>query len=356
MVRNHFNEDTENALQAKEFAQWIAFAPVVFQASRTLRNSGILACIESAGKNGITLQEIHSQTQISKYGVRVLCEAGLAIGLIYQSNNVLFLTKRGFFILHDKLTTVNLDFIHDVCYKGLFELDESIASGKPKGLKHLGNWNTVYEGLSKLNPEIQKSWFAFDHYYSDDAFPLVLPHVFKYKPKTLLDIGGNTGKWTLQCLQYDTEVSITIADLPGQSAMAEKNIADKGYLHRVNFYPVNVLDEKNTFPAGMDAIWMSQFLDCFSEDEIVSILKRCREVLNPDGRIFIMEPFWDTQRFKIGSFCLMMTSLYFTTIANGNSQMYNSEFFKGLVEKSGLKVSEQIDDIGVSQTLLVCQK
>ena len=41
--------------------------------------------------------------------------------------------------------------------------------------------------------------------------------------------------------------------------------------------------KSNPFPKGYDAIWMSQFLDCFSEEEIVSILKRCYDALDDDG-------------------------------------------------------------------------
>lgn len=32
-------------------------------------------------------------------------------------------------------------------------------------------------------------------------------------------------------------------------------------------------DESLSFPKGFDAIWMSQFLDCCSDNEIISILK-----------------------------------------------------------------------------------
>ena len=48
--------------------------------------------------------------------------------------------------------------------------------------------------LAQLPDQVQKSWFEFDHYYSDNAFPEVLPIVFANKPKRLLDVGGNTGK------------------------------------------------------------------------------------------------------------------------------------------------------------------
>ncbi|HMX80768.1 MAG TPA: methyltransferase, partial [Ferruginibacter sp.] len=106
---------------------------------------------------------------------------------------------------------------------------------------------------------------------------------------------------------------------------------------------------------GFDAIWMSQFLDCFSDAEIVSILKRCRAALDANGSIFILEPFWDRQRFEVAAFCLQQTSLYFTALANGNSQMYSAEVFLKCIDEAGLTVVKQTDRIGLSQTLLQCK-
>ena len=99
---------------------------------------------------------------------------------------------------------------------------------------------------------------------------------------------------------------------------------------------------------------MSQFLDCFSEEEIISILIRCRKALNEGGSIFILEPFWDKQMFKSAAFCLQQTSLYFTAIANGNSQMYFSENFYELIKRADLQVVMENNNIGLNYTLLKC--
>ena len=353
---NYYSEDTKTALQSKEYAQFIAFAPMVFHASKILRDKGLLAEIHKAGPGGISLEKLTSVSGLPRYGVRVLVEAGLGIGLILENDGKYTLTGTGVFILSDQLTKVNMDFSADVCYEGLMSLEKSIETGKPEGLKVFGEWPTIYEGLSKLPEPAKKSWFDFDHFYSDSAFTAALNKVMAAEPARLLDIGGNTGKWAIKCVSHNKKVAVTILDLPGQTKMAKENIAAKGLQDRVNFFEGNILDSKTEVPKNFDAIWMSQFLDCFSEDEIVSILSRCAKSINENGFVYILETFWDRQRFEASAFCLQMTSLYFTAMANGNSQMYDSRLFLELVKRSGLEVVEITDNIGVSHSLLKCKK
>ncbi len=350
-----YTKDSRSALESKEYAQWIAFAPSVFQASRVLCESGILSSIEKAGNDGLTMDEIVSEVRLSNYAVRVLLEAGLGIGLVLENEDRYRLTKTAWFLLHDPLTQANLNFTHHVNYRGFYNLEEAIRSGKPEGLKTLGNWSTIYEGLRDLPDVPRRAWFNFDHHYSEAAFPDALPHVFAHNPKRLLDIGGNTGKWAIACARYNPEIKITIMDLPGQLAMAKKAVTEAGFTDRVDFVEANLLDPQQKIPEGFDAVWMSQFLDCFSEAEIVSIMSRCRSALNPGGLVHILEPFWDRQNYKTAAFCLQQISLYFTAMANGNSQMYRSTVFEKCVEAAEFRIKIAKDNLGVGSTLFSCE-
>jgi len=138
--------------------------------------------------------------------------------------------------------------------------------------------------------------------------------------------------------------------------MAKKRVDQLGLSDRISFIAANILDEKVALPKGYDAIWMSQFLDCFSEAQIISVLKRCYDALDDHGSVFILEPFWDRQRFETAAFCLQQTSLYFTVVANGNSQMYSAEVFVKCIAEAGFEIVKQTDQIGLSQTLLQCKK
>lgn len=351
-----FSDDKKTALQAISQAQFIAFAPYVFQASVLLRDKGILKLVEAARSEGITLEDVVAKVGMTHYAVRVLMEAGLGIGLLYRKDVRFFLAKTGHFFLNDNMTRVNTDFMRDVCYDGAQDLEQSLADGKPRGLHHLGNWETIYQGLSILPEPANKSWFHFDHYYSDNAFQHALPIVFKDNPARVLDIGGNTGKWALECLRYNNNVQMGIVDLQVQLNVASKNIEAAGFTNRVTYYEHNVLNPELTLPEGYNVIWMSQFLDCFADAEIELILRKCHAALADGGSIFINETFWDRQRFDASAFSLQMTSLYFTTMANGNSQMYDSNVFIKLIEKNGFNIVQQWDNIGLSHTILELKK
>ncbi|MBB3062854.1 class I SAM-dependent methyltransferase [Microbulbifer rhizosphaerae] len=349
---SYFNKDKLSALEAKQEAQRIAFGPFAFQASKALRDLGVLRVIESSGDNGLSLSEILQHVDLSRYAVRVLTEAGLGIGLLILKEDKFILTKLGFYILNDRMTQVNMDFVHDVNYQGFFHFQESLIEGKPAGLKELApGHETIYEALATLPEKARESWFNFDHFYSDNSFQKVLPVIFGSPVQSILDVGANTGKWAIACANHSPDVKVTMCDLPGQLAQARVQIDKHGLGGRVSEFPVDILREDSVLPEGHDVIWMSQFLDCFSEEEIVMILRKAADVMTGDSSLYIMETYWDRQKFENAAFCLQQTSLYFTCIANGNSQMYHSSLMHKCIEEAGLEVAEEVDDVGISHTL-----
>ncbi|MGF1759102.1 methyltransferase domain-containing protein [Photobacterium sagamiensis] len=347
-----YQRDPFNALDAKTEAQKLAFAPIVFHTARTLRDLGILAAIDEAGQDGLNAEQIAAQTEVSEYGVKVLLDMALSAHIVTWNKPNYVLAKLGHYLQHDGMTQANMDFTADVCYAAMMHLTEAIKEGTPAGLKELGDWTTIYEGLSQLPEKAKESWFNFDHFYSDRSFPVLLERVFANKPKRLFDIGGNTGKWALQCCNHDPDVEVTIIDLPQQIEMALKNAKQQGFADRIKGHPANMLDASQSLPNGADVWWMSQFLDCFSPMEILSILRRVRQAMSPDATVYILELFWDAQRYDAAAYSLNATSLYFTCLANGNSRFYRSDDFLEIVAEAGFDVATRTDDIGLGHTLL----
>ncbi|WP_416379926.1 MULTISPECIES: methyltransferase [unclassified Gilliamella] len=350
-----FNKEIYTALEAITEAQKIAFAPILFQAIMCMKNKGILSSIDQSGKIGINLEDLTKKVSLSPYALELLLDVALSMRVIYQQDSNYILGKIGHFLLHDKMTEVNLNFSQDICYQSMFFLQEALEKGEPSGLKVFGDGKTIYPMLQSLPEQAKKSWFDFDHFYSDHAFPAVLPHIMKLNPKHVYDIGGNTGKWAIFSAKHLPETQVTILDLPEQISVAKENIKKSGFEDRIDGIGVNVL-ETDIFPNQADIWWMSQFLDCFSSDQIVHILKTIHRSMNDDASVCIMDLFWDRQNFEAGALSLNASSLYFTCLANGNSRFYHSKVFYQCLNEAGFHVEEDIDGIGFGHTLLICKK
>lgn len=336
-------------------AQKLAFGPLSFHAALALRDLGILAALADNRSEGLTAERIAELTRVPIYGVKILLEAGTVSDLVSLEGERFYLRQLGLLVLRDTMTRINMDFTADVCYRGMAHLRETVTTGKPAGLRELGPWNTVYEGLTQLPPHVLKSWFAFDHYYSDHMFPAALPKVFADRPQRLLDVGANTGKFALACLEHDPQVHVSLLDFPGQLAIARQAIEAKGHSSRASYHPIDFLDGSLEFPGNQDAIWMSQFLDCFGEDEIVSILERGRRALAPHGCLYIVDTYTDNQEHEAARLVLTMTSLYFACLANGNSKMYRSEDMRSCVQRAGLRIERELERFSGGHTMFVCR-
>ena len=89
---------------------------------------------------------------------------------------------------------------------------------------------------------------------------------------------------------------------------------------------------------------------------MLGLLKRSYDALDDNGSLFILETYWDKQKYKASTYSLHATSLYFTAIANGNSQMYHSRDMERLIERSGMYINEMVENIGMSHTLFKCKR
>ena len=359
-LKRVFTKEPYNAQQAQEMAHLYSWGAVIFQVCRLLIKYGILDLLNDH-REGLTQNEIARAAGLSDYAAKCLLESALTthIVLIDTETDKYYLAKTGWFLLRDAMIRADIDFNHDVNYEGWFVLDKALEQGQPAGLKHFGDWPTIYEGLSSLPEQVQKSWFGFDHYYSDHSFDEALAIIHANNTRHLLDVGGNTGRFAMRCVASNPTIEVTICDLPQQIKMMKEATDGQPGSERIHGVGMNILDESVAFPTDTryDVIWMSQFLDCFSEQQIVSILRRAAAVLDSNNRIYIMETLWDRQDYLPAAMSLTMTSLYFTALANGNSKMYNTDDLTRLIRQVGLEIEQIYDRIGNGgHSILVCKK
>ncbi|MCD7878799.1 MAG: winged helix-turn-helix domain-containing protein, partial [Candidatus Gastranaerophilales bacterium] len=266
MGKNRFKKAVNKRMSivdALSEAQTIAFAPLTFQAIGSMIDLGMLEFLASTSA---TKEEIMSNLNLDEYTVVTLLQIAEIAKIVNLDNEIYSITPKGEAFLYDDMTIANFNFVRDVCYLGASELTNSFKNSQPSGLqKFIQNSETIYPLLPVLPEKMKKSWYEFDHLYSDNCFEQVF-EIITQKHSSICDIGGNTGKFEMVCLEHNVDFDITMFDLPENIKEAQKNPK----LINCKFHSINVLDNNVIYPPiNNGAVLMSQFLDCFSKEQIV---------------------------------------------------------------------------------------
>ena len=345
-------------LQAFEKAQSIAFAPFVFQAVAAAKDCGLLQALGESD-SPLPVSALAQKVALSEYAVTVLCDILESSEVIERDENHAYrLSRVGECLIYDQMTEVNFDFSNLVNYAPLKHTLKALQSGKPAGLKEYDEtWTTIYPHLKDLPQKSRRAWFAFDHFHSDSAYQAALNILKDRQVRYFVDIGGNTGRFTKKALATWQDSRACIVDLPEQIGLMRQNTNLKSLQNRIDTVPINWLDPdaQPLIKEKVDLIWMSQFLDCFSRAEAVSILKRVKNLARQNGAMLaILEPLVDHQRNRAATLSIACSSLYFSCLANGNSKFFSSEELRGIIDESGLVVESVHEPIGVGHSLYIC--
>ncbi len=346
-IEERYTVDRLTAREAQELALLYSWSPAVFEVSRLFVEWGVLSAIDKSEK-GLTVAELCSATNHKPLAISCLMEAGLTcrIVVVDPKEERYRLTKLGWLLLNDEMTRVNLEFNHRINYRSFYWLEQALEEEKPKGLQTISEAKNIYEALPQLDDLTRQAWLNYDHFYSDRSFEQALPFVLNTHPKTLLDVGGNTGEMALQFVAQDPEINVTVCDLPELITMMQQTIVGKQGAERIHGLGADLTDEKTTFPTTYDAIWMSQFIMCFPESQIDAILRRVTQAMHSDSRLFLMEVMWNRQSYPAAAFCQTMNSLYFMATASGNNKMLTSDSLIKHLSQAGLELIATYDQMG----------
>ena len=145
---------------ARSQAYALAMAPFLFQAARSAVELGLCDALRQASVGGKTATDLATELDIPQTSMDTLLDALLSGELVDCDEEGLWrLTTVGLAWCTDPHVQVEANFTQEVCWHGLSELPQSLAQAKPVGLKHLGPWSTIYEGLTALEPAAAKAWF-----------------------------------------------------------------------------------------------------------------------------------------------------------------------------------------------------
>jgi len=104
--------------------------------------------------------------------------------------------------------------------------------------------------------------------------------------QTVMDVGGGSGMLMTDILKRYPALEGVLFDLPPVVDRARSSIADAGLLDRCR---IEEGDFFSSIPAGADVYIMQHIIHDWDDSESISILRNCREAMNTDSRILLVE-------------------------------------------------------------------
>ncbi|KZM49621.1 methyltransferase [Labrenzia sp. OB1] len=150
------------------------------------------------------------------------------------------------------------------------------------------------------------------------------------KVKTLLDVGGGTGAFSISLCKAYPQLTSTILDFPNVAGVGEEFIAEEGLSGRITYRPGNAL--KDSWPESADAVLMSYLFSGVPGTAIPGLVRKAGEVLTPGGRFMVHDFMVDENRE--GPKLAALWQLQHTAF-NPEARSITSDYVAGLMEAAG---------------------
>ena len=112
--------------------------------------------------------------------------------------------------------------------------------------------------------------------------------------RTLLDVGGGSGAFSIALCRRHPELRATIVDFPSVRPTAEEMVGKAGLSDRIRFVEGDAL--ATPWPTGQDAVLMSYLLSAVAARRVGELLERARQSLSPGGRLMLHDFMLDDDR------------------------------------------------------------
>jgi SAM-dependent methyltransferase len=260
-----------NANTIREFAS-------SFQKSRILLSGFELDIFTTLDETGSSGEQISNDLHLNRHACERLLNALVSLGFLTKLNDRFFNTTESYTFLSRKSPE----------YLG--------------GLMHSNHlWNTwsnltrvVKTGIAANPYEINvrgEDWlFPFINAMHDRAkkqSPQQLVNIDLTGIKSILDVGGGSGAYSMEFVTRKPWIEATVFDLPNVIPITRKFLKKEGFENRIKTYSGDYTTDD--LPEGYDLVFLSAIIHSNSLEVNQELIKKCYHSLNMNGRIVIQD-------------------------------------------------------------------
>jgi len=289
----------------------------------TASDLGIFDCLKRS--NGCCLETVAAECALDLRGCRLLLDGCVALNLLQKTDDTYTNTPDSeMFLTSDSPAYLGqaIRYNRDV-YEAWGKLPELVRSGKPVENPeiHLGD-----------DKERTRTFVLSMHGRALGIGRSVVPMLDLTGCKTLLDVGGGPGTYSVLMAQATPELNCTVLDLPGIVEVSAELIKEQNMQQRVKTLPGSY--HSTPFPQNQDAVVFFGVLHQESPENICKLFTKAYNSLNPGGKIYVLDMMTDQTRTQPPFSALFALNMSLTTT---NGWVFSDSDLKTWLTQTGFK-------------------
>ncbi len=260
-----------------------------FYESCVLFTASDLGVFKMLAESDSTASAVAEECGLDRRGTTLLLNACVAVGLLEKENDLYRNTAETSTFLVPGAPgdlTGAIRYNRDV-YEAWGRLPELIKTGKPveKPETHLGE-----------DKERTRAFVMAMHSRALGIGRAVVPSLDLEGCKSVLDVGGGPGTYSMLIARQNPEARSTVIDLPEVVAVADELIRAEKMEDRVSAIGADYHDVK--FPGEQDAVLFFGVLHQESPEDIAGLFEKAFDALKPGGKVYVLDMMTDATHTK----------------------------------------------------------
>jgi SAM-dependent methyltransferase len=256
-----------------------------FQRSRIFLSGFELDIFTNIEESGTTSSQIAKKLQLDGHACERLMNALVSMDLLAKHDNIFFNTEESFAFLSKKSPDYLGGLMHsNHLWNTWSRLTEVVRTG-------------VSAHRSEINERGEEWLFPFINAMHDRAkkqAPQQVSNIDLSGVKSVLDIGGGSGAYSMEFISEKPDIEATVFDLPNVVPITAKFLDKEGYSGKVKTHAGDYTTDE--LPAGFDLVFLSAIIHSNSYEVNQNLIKKCFNSLNKNGKIVIQDWIMNNER------------------------------------------------------------
>lgn len=216
------------------------------------------------------------------------------------------------------------------------------------------SWSKLTQVVKKGEPADRESddrdlwgFISAMHERAKSSAPNIVEMLDLSGVKSILDVGGGSGAFSMAFVKAKKDIKATVFDLPDVIPLTREYIHQEGLDNHIDTISGDY--KRDDFGRGYDLVFLSAIIHINSYQENKELIKKCVHSLNPGGHLIVQDFIMDESRTIPGFGAIFALNMLVNTQAGDT---YTESEVRAWMEYAGLKDIERKDTGSVTSLIM----